>query len=74
MTGLVKTLMVKAVRDHALANYEKDGWDYVVEAWDDEMVLEAIEGCKTVSGAIRKVAKIVKEQEDYRQDIQSSAF
>ena len=74
MNSLVTPLLIKAVRDYALAHYEEDGWDYVVEAWDDEAILEVIKGCKTANGAIRKVAKVVKEQDDYRQDIQSSAF
>ena len=36
--------IVKALRRYALEHYEEDGWDYVVEAYDDEELLEEIRG------------------------------
>ena len=30
-----ETDLIAAVRRHALDNYERDGWDYLVECWDD---------------------------------------
>lgn len=65
--------LVSEIRKHALANYEK-GWDVVVEAWDDETIVEAIGRAKTVSGAIKKVAKVVAQYNDYADDIRASAF
>ena len=65
---------VKAVKSHALANYNKDGWDYVVECWSDAEIAEEIKGCKTEREAISRMHKIVKAQDDYRSDIQGSAF
>lgn len=47
--------MVEAVRDFALANYEVDGWDFVVEACTDEEIIRAIGSAYTAKGAIRKV-------------------
>jgi len=51
--------LVKDVRDHAEANYEK-GWDIVVEAFTDEEIIREIVGAKTKLGAIRKLAPIVR--------------
>jgi hypothetical protein len=66
--------MVLAVRNHALANYEKDGWDYVVESWDDEDILEAIVRCKTPVEAIRFVGNCVKLLADYRDEIRAEEW
>lgn len=48
--------MIQAVRDHALAHYE-EGWDVIVEAWDDRQIEETIIKCRTKEGAIKKVAR-----------------
>ncbi len=66
--------MVKAVRAYALQNYNKDGWDYVVECWEDADIAEEIEGARTVEGAIAKVRKVCKMQGDYRAEIESTAW
>jgi hypothetical protein len=52
--------LVKEVREYAEANYEKGGWDYIVECWSDEDIAEAIVGAKSKLGAIRKLSRIVK--------------
>lgn len=59
--------LVKAVKDHALQNYNSSGWDYVVECWEDKDILEVIntDGCKTPDEAIKAVGqriRIVHEQ------------
>ena len=61
--------MIDAVRLHAQLNYEKDGWDYVVECWSDAEISEEISGCKTEKGAIRKIKSIVSPLAEYRDDI-----
>lgn len=61
--------MIGAVRLHAQLNYEKDGWDYVVECWSDAEISKEISGCKTEKGAILKIKSIVKELAEYRDDI-----
>lgn len=66
--------MIIAVELHALANYEKNGWDYVVECWGPDDILDAIEGCKTPAQAIRAVGAIVKTLADYRDDIRATAW
>jgi hypothetical protein len=66
--------LIAAVRAHALANYETDGWDYVVECWDDEELSESIGSATTPKEAIEAVHKQVKIMGDYRAEIESTAF
>ena len=69
-----KTALVKAVRDHARKNYERDGWDYVVECYDDADIIEAIGDARTEASAIVRVKRAVKAMDDHRKDIQAEAF
>jgi hypothetical protein len=67
--------LVAAVRKHALAHYEKGGWDYVVEAYEDseiEAVLRAA-GATSVKKAIAAMKDEVGPRDDYRRDIQAEA-
>jgi len=63
-----------AIKAHALTNYEKDGWDIVVECYDDTQIIEIVKNCRTIKGAIRAVRAHIKPRADYRADIQSEAF
>lgn len=66
---------IALIRAHALANYNKDGWDILVETYEDEDILEAIEGkAVTVDEAIKVLGKVLKVADDYRKEIQSTAF
>lgn len=64
--------LIKSVREYALAHYTVGGWDYVVEAWDDADIIEAIKGAKTPEAAIKSVEEVVKSLNDYREDIRNS--
>lgn len=66
--------LIKAVRDHAIANYEKDGWDVLVECWEDDDIVDAMRGARTAKTAIARVGKAVKEYHAYANDIQATAF
>ena len=66
--------LVAAVRHHALANYNSDGWDYVIECWEDSDILEVIADAQTVGNAIDNVRRIVKIMAERRHDIESEAF
>jgi hypothetical protein len=66
--------LIEAVKAYALAHYEKDGWDYVVECYSDADLAEIIKGCRTASGAIKRVRAAIKPRADYRSEIQSEAF
>ncbi len=70
---LAQTL-VDAVKAHAHKNYEKDGWDYVVESYEDKEIWEEIAGCKTPEKAIKKMHGIVSMLDDRRKDIEATAY
>ena len=63
-----------AIKAHALANYEKDGWDYVVETFEDAEIVATVKNCRTIDGAIRAMLKRIKPLASYRAEIQSTAF
>ena len=62
--------LIKEVRAHAEANYEK-GWDIVVEAYTDGEIAEAIAGAKTKLGAIRKLAPVVRYHYERRKEAEA---
>lgn len=58
--------LVEAVKAHALKNYE-NGWDVIVECWEDEDIEEKLRDVVTEADAIRVMNAIVnlwREQED----------
>ena len=66
--------LVRAVKNHAHANYERGGWDYIVETYTDAELAEAIGSARTVAGAIRKVGAIARLLGDRRDDVMSTAW
>lgn len=66
--------IVKAVRDHAVRNYNVGGWDYVVETYDDKELIEEIGDAATPEEAIRRIGEIVGSLDSYRRDIQAEAW
>lgn len=62
--------LIAAVREHALANYDTDGWDYIVECYEDDELAELIGRARTEASAIKKVAEEVKLKDEYRAEIQ----
>lgn len=66
--------MVKAVKAHAKANYEQDGWDYIVECYSDDEIVELLDGAETVYEAIATVGSVMKDKDDYRKEIEATAF
>lgn len=66
--------LVQAVKDHALANYEADGWDFIVECYTDEELAELIGKVRSVKSAIAKCRSVVKTQADHRSEIQATAY
>ena len=70
----MKTELIAAVRQYAEKNYESDGWDYVVECYEDADIAAIIKSARTVAGAIRKVRAEIKHLADYRAEIQAEIF
>jgi hypothetical protein len=69
-----KEELVKAVRDYAIAHYEQDGWDYIVETYTDAELAEEIGQAHTVKGAIAKVRRTARLLDERRRDIESTAW
>ena len=67
-------MFVEAVRRHAEKNYNRDGWDFIVECWSDAEIAEATEGCKTAEAAIRAVGRVAGALNDHRREIQSTIW
>ena len=65
--------LIAAVRTHAYANYNADGWDYLVECWADGDILEVIEDADTAADAIARVkaalAPLAERRDEVRAEI-----
>lgn len=61
--------LIDAVRAHAVKHYEEDGWDFVVECWEDWEILAVVRGSRRESQAIRKVRKQVRSLSDHRREL-----
>ena len=66
--------LIAAVRKYAIANYEKDGWDYLVECWEDSDIQEAIGIAKTERSAINACRRIVRIMDERRQEVRSEIW
>jgi hypothetical protein len=66
--------LVQAVRDHALANYNKDGWDFLVECWEDSDIVEQIGSAKTLAAAIKNCRATVRLLDERRQEVRAEIF
>jgi hypothetical protein len=64
--------LAAAVKAHALANWGKDGWDWVYECFEYSDYVEEIGGAKTVAGAIRNVKKYAVLRQEQAEEIQAS--
>lgn len=74
------TELIEAVRDHALQNYGKGGWDVIVECYDDQMIEDMLNGVgmyqtarvRTPKGAIRRVREAADLVGSVRDDIRNA--
>ena len=57
--NMSRTKLVAAVKEYAQANYEKGGWDVIVECWDDEQISTVIAPAKTLDAALKNMRCIV---------------
>ena len=64
---------VSVVRNHALANYNTDGWDYVVECWEDGDILDAINDATTAAQAIAIVRAAVAPLAERRDEARAES-
>ena len=71
---ILDSALIAKIREHALRNYNQDGWDYLVECYSDNDIILLVAECESYEQAIAKLAKLLKIKDDYRSDIQSTAF
>lgn len=60
------------VKAYATENYDKHGWDFVIECYSDEELAEAIGKRKNSRGAINAMYAIVKAQDDARKEARAA--
>jgi hypothetical protein len=65
--------MAVAVYEHAERNYEKAGWDFIVECWTLKEIEAEIKGCRSYNGAIAKMARFAKAQDERRREVRAEA-
>lgn len=66
--------LVKAVRAYAEAHYESDGWDFLVECWDDSDIQETISGAETAEEAVALCARVVGILDERRAEVRAEIF
>jgi len=68
--------IIAAIRQHAEQNYERDGWDFLVECWSDADVADAAGLADRprpgLVGALDRCHRAVKYLDEYRSEIQSA--
>lgn len=67
-------ILIDAVRKYANRNYNRDGWDYLVECWSDEDIGQAIAGANTVAQAIARCKRTVSLMDEMRSSVMSEAY
>jgi hypothetical protein len=66
--------IVASVRAHALRNYNKDGWDYLVECWADKDILIAAGATKNPSVAIHRCHDVVRMLDERRSEVMAEVW
>lgn len=63
--------LVLAVREHASIHYEDDGWDYVIEAMDEEDIEDIIldADAETEAEAIKAVGNVCRTNREREWEI-----
>ena len=69
---MTKQELVQGVRAHAIANYNKGGWDFLVECWEDSDIEEQIGNAKTMRGAIMACKRTLRLMDEHRKEQQAS--
>ena len=74
MKAINEAILIEAVKDHALRNYNTGGWDIAIECWEREDYIEHFAGETTVADCIEACRERLAIHADIRRDIQSEAF
>lgn len=68
--------LIEAVKRHAVENYDCNGWDVVVECWDDVEIFERIfeANAQSPDAAIKACQRWVELYDEQRRAIRNEAF
>ena len=67
-------VLIAAVRKHAEECYNEDGWDFIVESYEDEELWEVIAGAKTDAAAIKRAASVAALHKEREDDVRSTIW
>ena len=66
--------MIKAVKQYAMEHYEEEGWDYIVECYSDEDILDIIKDSTTEADAIEAVRQDIAPRAQMRDEVRAEIF
>jgi hypothetical protein len=66
--------LTQAVKRHAIANYNTDGWDIVVECYSDDELATLIGDAQTIADAIARVFADVAPHASMRDEIRAENY
>jgi hypothetical protein len=70
MTTINEQEFIVYVRNYAMRNYDKNGWDYVVEAWEDSDIIEYFSDANcNPTRAFARIKAAVESYHAYAQEI-----
>jgi len=73
MTISTKTQeVIDQLRAHAYKHYEHNGWDFLVEAYEDYEIADVIGNATTLRGAIWKIMPTLKMKNEHRAEMKAS--
>lgn len=71
---LTREELIRAIKEYALDNYNKDGWDFVVECWEDKDIDEAIGKVQTLKEALRRIKRTTKLLDERRREVENTKW
>jgi len=76
MPKMSAAMIAERVYDHAVKNYEKGGWDVIVECWTVEDIVDHMDkyGITTLKGAMSSFGATADVWADRQADARNSAF
>ncbi len=64
--------LIRGVRAYAARNYNTDGWDFLVECWDDQDIGAQITESDTLPRAIAACKRVLKAMDENRHEIMAT--
>jgi hypothetical protein len=65
--------IVKQVREYAVQNCDRDGWDFLVECWEDADIQEYMGDAEDLETAILRCRSVTRTLDGQRREIRATA-